>query len=191
MTPALQAFWYLGVWSTLCNCKPQKTYKLFQAPEPPEKHKELSSEAYSGFKFIQSHAWNQILWVLQEGVPIMAFRALARSLRPICRHWRPHARWPIHASAWRGLSGLSGLPGAKTILEENVADSVLMVKPLEAVGVGLRLWIRRESFWSFCFVGIGVKVIIWHQYICQSALIVKKLVFQDLIRNLCAIKRPV
>eukprot|EP00435_Cladocopium_sp_Y103_P044768 s1157_g12.t1 len=60
---------------------------------------------------------------------VATMRALALRLRP-SRLALGRQLWPTLArSGCRGLNGLTGLPGAKTILEENVADSVFMVKP--------------------------------------------------------------
>lgn len=59
---------------------------------------------------------------------VAPMRAWALRLRPRLALGKLCPTPPLSALC-RGLNGLTGLPGAKTILEENVADSVFMVKP--------------------------------------------------------------
>ena len=64
---------------------------------------------------------------------VATMRALTLGLRP--RPALGRLCPPLIAARCRGLNGLTGLPGAKTILEENVADSVFMIKCLDVRGV--------------------------------------------------------
>ena len=61
---------------------------------------------------------------------VAPMRAWALRLRPRLALGKLCPTPPLSALC-RGLNGLTGLPGAKTILEENVADSVFMVKCLD------------------------------------------------------------
>ena len=78
----------------------------------------------------------------------------ARALRGATRLAR---HGPVNRSGWRplrALSGLTGLPGAKTILEENVADSVFMVKSL----VGPYVWAGAGGLVVWGIKGTGGEV---------------------------------